>query len=121
MKESIEASCHCGAVHLQINGPLQALTECNCSICRRYGVLWAYFSPTDVQIIAAQGATETYQWGDRTIAFHRCRTCGCLTHWSAVDESVGRMGVNGRLMNPVLVRSLRVRKLDGADTGGYLR
>jgi hypothetical protein len=34
------ASCHCGAVLLEIARKPRQLTECNCSICRRYGGLW---------------------------------------------------------------------------------
>jgi len=36
----IYASCHCGAVELEIDVAPQDITDCNCSICRRYGVLW---------------------------------------------------------------------------------
>jgi hypothetical protein len=121
MNTTIEASCHCGAIRLEIAMPPESLTDCNCSICRRYGVLWAYYSPTLVRITPATGATETYLWGDRSIAFHRCKHCGCVTHWSAVDETSDRMGVNARLMPPEVLRPLRIRKLDGAVTGRYLR
>ena len=38
----IRASCHCGAVCLEIDAAPAEVTECNCSICRRYGGLWAY-------------------------------------------------------------------------------
>jgi len=41
----IEASCHCGLVHLEVAQPPAAVNECTCSICRRYGTLWAYYSP----------------------------------------------------------------------------
>jgi len=36
-------SCHCGAVQLEIPSAPDHLTNCNCSICWRYGALWAYF------------------------------------------------------------------------------
>jgi hypothetical protein len=118
---TIDASCHCGAVHLAIDAPPQALTDCNCSICRRYGVLWTYYSPKQVKIVAAPGATDVYLWGERSIEFHRCKNCGCITHWAPVDATCDRMGVNARLMEPAILRPLRIRKLDGAVTGKYLR
>jgi hypothetical protein len=118
---TINASCHCGAIQLEIDAPPEALTDCNCSICRRYGVLWAYYSPQQVHIKPSSGATDAYVWGDRTIEFHRCKTCGCITHWAAIDPAVARMGVNARLMHPEILRPLRIRKLDGAVTGKYLR
>jgi hypothetical protein len=121
MQPIIDASCHCGTVHLQVPAPPPHLTDCNCTICRRYGVLWAYYAPKDVKILAPAGATDTYLWGERSLAFHRCKTCGCITHWAAVDPGVERMGINARLMDPEVLRSLRIRKLDGATTFRYLR
>lgn len=118
--EKIHASCHCGAVRLEVDTPPATVTDCNCSICRRYGVLWAYYSPKLVQIIAASDATDPYVWGDRTIEFRRCRSCGCVTHWAALDPSVDRMGVNARLMDREVVAAARVRRLDGAVTEKYV-
>jgi hypothetical protein len=114
----IESSCHCGAVKLEIAAAPATVTDCNCSICRRYGVLWAYYSPSQVRIGA--GATDIYMWDDKVIEFHRCRNCGCVTHWSPVDKTVDRMGVNARLMPPEILAHARIRRLDGASSGKYL-
>jgi hypothetical protein len=116
----IESSCHCGAVRLAIDMPPETVTDCNCSICRRYGVLWAYYPLSQVRIVPPSGATDIYMWDDRAIQFHRCKTCGCVTHWWPVDESHNRMGVNARLMDIAVLDGARVRKLDGANTGKYL-
>ncbi|MEQ8397018.1 hypothetical protein [Thalassobaculum sp.] len=43
-----------------------------------------------------------------------------MTHWSAVDSRVDRMGVNARLMPPDAIVRARVRRLDGAVTERYL-
>src|SRR5262249_33787862 len=94
----IEGSCHCGAVTISVPRKPETLTSCNCSICRRLGTHMAYFNPAEVKIT---GQTATYVWGDKCIAFHRCRECGCATHWSSLDPSkTDRMGVNMRLMDP---------------------
>ena len=114
----IEATCHCGAVRLEIEMPPETVTDCNCSICRRYGVLWAYYSPKDVRI--APAATDIYMWDDKSIEFHRCKTCGCVTHWAAIDKTRDRMGVNARLMAPDVLAAVRVRHLDGANSWKYL-
>jgi hypothetical protein len=116
----VDASCHCGAIHLEIETPPETVTDCSCSICRRYGVLWAYYAPEQVRIVAVGGATDIYTWGDRTIEFHRCETCGCVTHWAPLDRSAGRMGVNARLMELHVLAAARVRKLDGAVTETYV-
>ena len=115
----IEASCHCGQVTLTAPRPPEAVTDCNCSICRRYGVLWAYYDPAEV-VLPDAGATQSYEWGDRSIRFHRCRSCGCLSHWYPVDPARGRMGINARLFPLETLAGVRVRKLDGAVTERYL-
>jgi len=116
----IESTCHCGGVRLQIASAPEMVTDCNCSICRRYGVLWAYYSPKQVWISPQQGATDIYMWDDKAIEFHRCKVCGCVTHWAPVDKIHDRMGVNARLMDPSVLAAARVRRLDGAVTGKYL-
>jgi len=112
-----ESSCHCGAVKLVVAHAPSELTDCNCTICRRYGTLWAYYSPKEVEIT---GATDPYAHGDKSIEFHRCRVCGCVTHWAPVDRKRDRMGVNCRMMEPEIIAHARVRKLDGFDTWKFL-
>lgn len=112
----IAASCHCGAVRFEVGAAPTELTSCNCSICRRTGALLAYYPPRDVRFTPAPPATDVYMWGDRMLEFHRCKTCGCFTHWSAVDTTYDRMGVNARMMEPSVLAAARVRRFDGADT-----
>ena len=117
----ITSRCHCGAVAVRVPRRPRRLTSCNCSICRRYGALWAYYRTSEVRVIAHRGATERYAWGDRTLAFVRCRTCGCVTHWHPLPRTAGaRMGVNARNFDPADVAGIRVRRLDGASTWKYL-
>jgi hypothetical protein len=113
----LEASCHCAGVRISIELAPTEVTSCNCSICRRLGTLWAYYSPAQVRVT---GTTATYRWGDRSLDFHHCPTCGCATHWTPVDPARARMGVNARLLDPAILTAARTRHLDGADTWKYL-
>ena len=112
----IEASCHCGAVRIEVPHAPDEVKECNCSICRRYGAVCAYYSPKDVRLVPESGATDIYIWGDKEIEFHRCRNCGTFTHWAAIDKNLDRMAVNARLMPPEILRDVRVLKFDGANS-----
>ena len=116
----IKASCHCGAVKLEIERAPETVTDCNCSICHRYGVLWAYYPLDQVRIASRPDATDIYMWDDRSIEFHRCKICGCVAYWWPVDESVNRMGVNANLMPREVLGQARVRHLDGAVTEKYV-
>jgi hypothetical protein len=117
----LSASCHCGAVRIQVPRRPRSLTNCDCSICRRYGTLWAYYKTTDVQVVALPGATSGYSWGSKTLRFVRCNTCGCVTHWEPIVPERGlRMGVNARNFDPAQLGPVRIRLLDGAVTEKYL-
>ncbi|MCA9552625.1 MAG: GFA family protein [Myxococcales bacterium] len=113
----VTTSCHCGAVRCELAAPPETLTQCNCSICRRIGGLWAYYRPEQVKLVSEPGATLAYVWGDRFLELHTCRTCGCTTHWEPVEkEGATKMGINARMMEPAVIAGLRVRHIDGADT-----
>ncbi|EKF17256.1 GFA family protein [Nitratireductor pacificus] len=116
----LEASCHCGAVRLEIAARPLWLTECNCSLCRRRGALWLHCHPAEVTFTAGAGSTAEYLQGDRTLAMHHCPTCGCTTHWSPADPAGQRMAVNARLIDPQAIAGLRIRRFDGADSFDFL-
>lgn len=117
----LAGTCHCGAVRIEVPRRPRRLTSCNCSICRRYGVLWAYYRAADVRVICERGATQSYAWGPKALRFVRCATCGCVISWVRVrPRKANYMGVNARNLDPSIVESVRIRRLDGAVTWKYL-
>jgi hypothetical protein len=110
----IEGSCHCGEVRWSFAGVPESATACNCTVCRRYGVLWAY--DYEGERIRVSGPVRAYVWGDRTLAFHFCPECGCVAYWRslALDESGRRrIAVNLRLADPEAVGAIVVDHFDG--------
>jgi hypothetical protein len=116
----LRATCHCGAVAVEIPRAPERVTNCNCSICRRYGTLWAYFDDAEVRVEAAPGALDEYAWGHKALAFVRCATCGCVVRWRALQPGIAHTGVNARLFEPQVLGPVRIRLLDGADTEEYV-
>ncbi len=112
----IEGSCHCGAVHWQLDGEPAGATACNCTVCRRYGVLWAY--DHEGHGIKVSGTTQSYIRG-KAIEFHFCPTCGCVAFWRARQmdkDGRRRIAVNLRLAEPDAVARIPVDHFDGLDT-----
>jgi hypothetical protein len=110
-----EVSCHCGQAKLTAPSLPSEVVECNCSICRRLGARWAHYQQSEVTL-PKPGTTQPYVWGDRMLAFHRCRSCGCVTHWQSLSGSQQRMAVNARLIDGLDWDHIRVRQFDGAST-----
>ena len=113
---TIYGSCHCRAVRLTLAGPPSRIVECGCSVCGKLGVRWAYYPPAEV---AVSGATDTYICNQRVIAFHRCRTCGCLSHWATLGTDFGRMGINARLLDDVDLAGIELRVLSGPSPEAF--
>lgn len=112
----IEGSCHCGAVRWQLEQTPEAATVCNCTVCRRYGVLWAY--DYEGEGIRVSGATRAYVRGE-SLGFHFCPTCGCVAYWRALapnKEGRRRIAVNLRLTEPELVARVPIDRFDGLVT-----
>lgn len=116
----LEATCHCGAVRIQVPTAPEYIVDCNCSICRRNGALWAFYASDVVELRGHPENTTAYVWGARTIHTMHCKFCGCATHWEAIDAAdAGRIGVNTRNFDPANMREIKVRRFDGADTWTY--
>ena len=121
MSEEISGSCHCGKVQFTINQQPHWLTDCNCSICRRLGCLWGHVAIASVTMAAPEDSTLRYIHGDRMLAFHTCRNCGCTTHWENLSpDKDSHMAVNFRMCEPSEVEKHQIRHFDGAESWAYL-
>jgi hypothetical protein len=69
----------------------------------------------------AEGDTIAYIHGDKTLAMHSCKICGCTTHWMGLDsDESSRMAVNFRMCEPDEISNIGIRNFDGADTWEFL-
>lgn len=117
----LTATCHCQAVSITVPRRPRSITNCNCSMCRRYGTLWGYYKLSTVRLLAPEGGLDEYQWGDKWLTFKRCGHCGCVMCWMPVNPRPdARMGVNMRNAMPEALGDVRIRKLDGAKTWKYV-
>ena len=89
----LEGACHCGAVRWQYDAVPEGATACNCTVCRRYGVLWIYGH--EGENVRVSGETRSYRRGT-AIDFHFCGEgrvfvagAGCgipIDHFDGLDK-----------------------------------
>ena len=112
----IEGSCHCGSVRWNFTGTPEYATSCNCTLCRRWGALWAYgFKDEEFRV---SGATQAYLRDPKTIEFHFCQNCGCVGYWCTPGPGAdGRFygAVNLRLAEPSAIAAVPINYFDGLD------
>ena len=120
MAVPLEGACHCGAAHWVLTGDPGPATACNCTLCRRYGALWAY--DYEGERISISGPRTSYtRMGKSSPALEIlfCPTCGCVICWRGLKLDASgrrRIAVNLRLAPPDAVASLPVDHFDGLDT-----
>ncbi len=68
--------CHCGLVAYEVRGPLENLTECNCSICAKKGYLHWIVERERFRLLTPWENLATYTFNTKTAQHHFCPRCG---------------------------------------------
>ena len=116
----LRGTCHCGATHWTLEGDPGPITACSCTLCRRYGALWAY-DYVDERIRVA-GPMKSYTRAGKdapSLEILFCPTCACVLAWRGLRSSATgrtRIAVNVRLAPPEAVADLPIDHFDGLDT-----
>ncbi|NWL80288.1 aldehyde-activating protein [Pseudomonas taiwanensis] len=107
-------SCHCGKIAFEVEGNLEQVMECNCSLCSRRGYLLWFVPREQLRLATPEFDLSTYRFNRMHIAHHFCANCGCAPFGEATDPKGKAMAaVNVRCLEDVPVDGLKVVKVDG--------
>jgi hypothetical protein len=116
----LKGSCHCGAAHWTLEGDPGSATACNCTLCRRYGALWAYdYEGERIRIFGETRAYTRIGVAAPALEIRFCPTCGCVLCWRGLRldaDGRRRIAVNLRLAPPEEVAHLAIDHFDGLET-----
>lgn len=71
-------SCHCGAVHFEVEAEIDHVRVCDCSVCRRRGALTFRVPETALRLLTPPENMTVYRWGTETAEDYFCKICGIL-------------------------------------------
>ncbi len=113
----LTGTCHCGACGWTLEGDPGSITACNCTLCRRYGALWAY--DFENRRIRCSGPMSAYRRrADAVLEMLFCPTCACVVAWRGLalhPDGLRRIAVNVRLTEPEAVADLAIDHFDGLN------
>jgi hypothetical protein len=116
----LRGSCHCGDCHWTLEGDPGSVTACNCTLCRRYGALWAYdYEDERIQVFGPSTAYARRGKADPALEVRFCSSCGAVLCWRGLrlePDGRRRIAVNLRLAEPDMVAGLSVDHFDGLNT-----
>ena len=72
-------SCHCGAVKFEIDSVIDKVTQCNCSICSKKGILHHRVPPERFRLVAGDDKLVNYKFGTGIASHYFCSSCGIHT------------------------------------------
>src|SRR6185295_17091611 len=85
-----QASCLCGAVTWHIDGPLQVMSHCHCSRCRKtHGVNFATYVQASADGYHLHGAEHVIRWESAPGAYRCfCGICGSVVPGDPWEENI---------------------------------
>jgi hypothetical protein len=115
-------TCHCGQIRLTLRKRPDYINECNCTLCSKTGVRWAYFHPSEVSV---EGNATGYSRDKPNpgALIHFCAKCGSTTHFTLTENSIAKfgntlMGVNMWLADEQDLAGIELRYPDGRNWPG---
>ena len=107
-------SCHCERIRFEVQGTIDGVMSCNCSICeRKDSLLW--FVPRErLRLLTPETNVSTYTFNKHVIKHRFCATCGIHPYGEGTDPKGHAMAaINVRCLEGVDLSSLVVKHFDG--------
>ena len=106
--------CHCGRVRFRVTADLARVTDCNCSMCTKKGILHLIVPQDAFELLSGDDDLATYTF-NTGVAQHRfCRHCGIHSFYVPRSDP-DKIDVNARCLDGVDPRTLAPEPFDGRD------
>jgi hypothetical protein len=100
MLEQREGGCHCGRVRFRVRVDLELLSQCNCSICTKKGILHLPAAPENFELLKGKRALTVYTFGTGVAQHTFCSHCGMHAFYVPRSEP-DAISVNARCLDDV--------------------
>lgn len=74
--KTFTGGCHCGQVRYECTTDLAMVTACNCSICTKKGLHFAFVGPQQFRLHAGEEVLKEYLFNRKAIRHQFCAECG---------------------------------------------
>lgn len=109
-----KGGCHCGKVAFDVDGEIDQVIQCNCSICTKRGYLLWFVPRTSLHLHTPESDLSTYTFNKHHIRHQFCPQCGVAPFGVGSDNKGNAMAaMNVRCFEDVDPASLKIVPYDG--------
>jgi hypothetical protein len=106
--------CHCRGVAYEVDGPIERVSECNCSICTQKSYLHWIVARERFRLLTPWEGLATYTFNTHTAKHHFCPRCGVAPFYIARSDP-DKIDVNLRCVEGIDLRAIRPVRFDGRN------
>ncbi|MCA9580740.1 MAG: GFA family protein [Myxococcales bacterium] len=126
LPQTFRGSCHCGAITFRVTLRSSVVLDCNCSVCRKKGILHAIvpledferLPPGEVRGTTTATATDdpvtTYAFNTGIAKHTFCYRCGVQPFYTPRSHP-DMVDVNPRCLDDVPLGHFDIRPFDGSE------
>lgn len=112
-----QGSCHCGKTAFEVEGQLESVVECNCSICRRKGTQLWFVPRSAMTLKTPEDGLTVYTFNKHAIRHHFCPVCGVTPFaLGAMPDGSPMAAINARCLDDVDLDALKRNFYNGKDS-----
>jgi len=100
MLQTYEGGCHCGRVRFRAQADLATVSECNCSICTKKGIIHLVVPLDRFTVLQGEDDLTTYQFGTHVAKHTFCRHCGIHAFYVPRSDP-DKVSVNARCIDGI--------------------
>jgi len=120
MLRTMEGGCNCGRVRFRVTADLDRVTDCNCSICTKKGILHLIVPPERFALLSGKDELTTYEFNTGTAKHTFCKHCGIHPFYVPRSDP-DKIDVNVRCLDDVDLAAISPKAFDGKHWEAAMR
>ncbi|VVD98764.1 MULTISPECIES: GFA family protein [Pandoraea] len=114
--QQYSGGCHCGDLRFTANIDLSKTIACNCSICKKRGLILAFSPISEFSQTAGVGKAREYLFNKHVIRHQFCPTCGVEAFaFGEMPDGSKMAAVNVRCIDGIDLDTVHPTPFDGAS------
>lgn len=109
--KTYHGSCHCGVVSYEVEAEFTEGMTCNCSHCKRKGMLLTFVPKAQFALKTGEDSLTTYHFNKKQIDHVFCKICGV----QSFAQSGDMVAINLSCIEGLDTDALQIQKVDGKN------